>query len=78
MDIYLEEGKIERIIFLKNPDGALDPPLQKAPSSRKLDNFAWLKNIRPKDRWDIFRKVSEKNIGIKENIETEDPNTRLR
>lgn len=78
MDIYLEEGKIERIIFLKNPDGSLDPPLQKTPSSRKLDNFSWLKNLRPKDRWDIFRKESEKILDIKENTEIEDSNIRLR
>ncbi len=78
MDIYLEDGKIERIIFLKNPDGSLDPPLQKAPSSRKLDNFAWLKYLRPKDRWDIFRKVNEESKDSKENIKIEDPNIRLR
>jgi lipopolysaccharide export system protein LptA len=55
MDIYLEDGKIERIIFLKNPDGSLDPPMFKTPSSRKLDNFAWFKLLRPLNRWDIFR-----------------------
>jgi len=55
MDIYLEDGKIERIIFLKNPDGSLDPPLHTSPSSRKLDSFAWFQYLRPKDRWDIFR-----------------------
>lgn len=59
MDIYLDEGKIARIIFLKNPDGSLDPPLHKTPLSRKLENFAWFKNLRPVDRWDIFRE--EKN-----------------
>ncbi len=61
MDIYLNEGKIERIIFLKNPDGSLDPPLLKNPSSRRLDNFLWFKHLRPKDRWDIFRKESKES-----------------
>lgn len=78
MDIYLDEGKIEKIIFLKNPDGSLDPPLHKTPSSRKLDNFAWFKYLRPKDRWDIFRKESKVSKERKENMEMEDPNIRLR
>jgi lipopolysaccharide export system protein LptA len=68
MDIFLEDGKIERIIFLKNPDGSLDPPLHKAPSSRKLDDFAWLKYLRPKDRWDIFREGTKEDYKLKKDI----------
>ncbi|MEE4116294.1 MAG: OstA-like protein [Marinilabiliaceae bacterium] len=56
MDIYLEEGKIQEIYFLNNPDGSLDPPLHIAPGSRRLENFRWLEEFRPADRWDIFRK----------------------
>ena len=62
MDIYLEEGKIQEIYFLKNPDGSLDPPLHIPPGNRRLDNFIWLKDLRPVDRWDIFRKADRPRI----------------
>ena len=58
MDIYLEEGKIQDIYFLNNPDGSLDPPLHIAPGARRLENFNWLEKLRPVDRWDIFRKTA--------------------
>ncbi|MDT8401145.1 MAG: OstA-like protein [Bacteroidales bacterium] len=56
MDIYIEEGKISEIYMLDNPEGTLDPPLYKEASSRRLENFYWYKAIRPKNRFDIFRR----------------------
>ncbi len=56
MDILLEDGKIKDIYMLENPEGILDPPLHKLPSLRRLENFAWHEAIRPKNRFDIFRK----------------------
>lgn len=56
MDIYLKDGRISDIYMFQSPEGSLDPPLLKPSSERKLDNFRWLGSIRPKNRFDIFRK----------------------
>ncbi len=56
MDIYIEDGKISEIYLMDNPEGTLDPPLYKMPSLRRLENYAWYEAIRPRDRYDIFRK----------------------
>jgi hypothetical protein len=56
MDIYFEDGEIKDIYMLKSPDGTLDPPLQTSPTTRRLEKFLWLNKLRPKDRYDIFRK----------------------
>jgi len=59
MDIYLQEGKITDIYMFQGPDGSLDPPLLKSPFERRYDSFSWLNNIRPKNRFDIFRETKE-------------------
>ncbi|MBS0009799.1 MAG: hypothetical protein KFF49_00210 [Bacteroidales bacterium] len=56
MDIYLEDGKIDEIYMMDNPEGSLDPPLHTLPSLKRLENFQWFEAIRPKNRYDIFRK----------------------
>jgi len=56
MDIYIEDGNIKRIFMLSSPEGSLDPPLHISASARKLDNFNWLEELKPKDRYDIFRR----------------------
>lgn len=56
MDIYIEDGKINDIYMLESPEGTLDPPLYITPSERRLEGFQWFEAIRPKDRFDIFRK----------------------
>lgn len=56
MDIYLEEGDIKEIYMLQTPDGTFDPPLHIIPLLRRLENFIWLESVRPKDRYDIFRR----------------------
>jgi len=56
MDIFIEDGKISEIYLMDNPEGTLDPPLYKLPSLLRLENYAWYESIRPKDRYDIFRK----------------------
>ena len=57
MDIYLEEGKIRDIYMFQGPEGSLDPPLQRSALERRFDTFKWLDLIRPRDRYDIFRKT---------------------
>ncbi len=56
MDIYIEDGKIHDIYMMQSPEGSLDPPLYKQTSLRRLENFSWYENVRPKNRFDIFRK----------------------
>ncbi|MDX2414651.1 MAG: hypothetical protein QNK33_05630, partial [Bacteroidales bacterium] len=72
MDIYLEEGKITDIYFLKNPDGSLDPPLHKSPSARRLDKFLWLNYLRPLNKHDIFRdnKIQSSEINSEKSSES--------
>lgn len=55
IDIYLSDGKITDIYMFQSPDGTLDPPLQKSDSERRYDSFKWLEEVRPKNRFDIFR-----------------------
>jgi lipopolysaccharide export system protein LptA len=55
IDIYLTDGKITDIYMFQSPDGTLDPPLQKPDSERRYDSFKWMEELRPKDRFDIFR-----------------------
>lgn len=59
MDIYLEDGKITDIYMFQQPDGSLDPPLHRSPIERRYDTFRWLDNVRPKNRFDIFRKTMD-------------------
>jgi len=56
MDILLDEGEISDIYMFENPEGTLDPPLYKMPSLSRLENFSWHEALRPKNRFDIFRK----------------------
>lgn len=55
IDIYLTDGKITDIYMFQSPEGTLDPPLQQPDSERRYDSFRWLEELRPKDRFDIFR-----------------------
>lgn len=55
IDIYLKDGKITDIYMFQSPDGTLDPPLQQPDSERRYDSFKWLEELRPKNRFDIFR-----------------------
>jgi len=56
MDIYIDDGKINEIYMLESPEGTLDPPLYSEPFLRRLENFQWHEAIRPKNRFDIFRR----------------------
>ncbi len=59
MDIYLENKKIKRIVFLTQPDATLYP-LTKVPVSESFfKGFKWLGNERPKSKGDIFKWVTE-------------------
>jgi lipopolysaccharide export system protein LptA len=54
--IYLADGKVSTIKFLKKPDATLYP-IEMAPTNElTLKGFTWLEQIRPKNKLDIFRK----------------------
>lgn len=56
MNIYLKDGKIGDIYMFQNPDGALDPPLLRSGAERRFDTFKWYDYLRPRNRYDIFKK----------------------
>ncbi len=54
--IYVENGKVKNIMFLKKPDATLFP-LATAPINEMiLKGFKWYGSIRPLNKEDIFRK----------------------
>lgn len=56
LKIYMEDGKVSTITFLKKPDGKLYP-LESAPKNELvLQGFEWLENLRPLSKEDIFIK----------------------
>ncbi len=56
IEIIVEDGAIREVTEFGNPDGALDPPLLKDPEELRLQGFVWLRQLRPLDKNDIFRK----------------------
>jgi len=53
--IYLKDGKVSSISFLKKPNAILYP-LDKAPINELLlKGFKWMDELRPKNKKDIFR-----------------------
>jgi lipopolysaccharide export system protein LptA len=55
--IYLEDRKIDRIVFISDPKGNLSP-LEDVPAEETLlPGFRWLQNMRPKSLADIYSAV---------------------
>lgn len=60
MDIKIDDNKIVRIKYFKKNEETLYPK-EKMPSGQELlSGFNWQDDIRPKDRYDIFRKTEKK------------------
>lgn len=60
IDILLDSGKVAKIVFLRNPDGALYP-LNMVPDGKDvLNGFVWLDKYRPEGKEEIFGE-NEKN-----------------
>jgi len=55
ISIRFKNGKIYRIVFLKQPEGELNPLQKLNQSDEKLSNFNWYINLRPLSKTDIFR-----------------------
>lgn len=55
IEIFVEDGKITEIYEYDNPEGIIDPPLSAGNDSLRLEGFQWFDNLRPKDKYDIFK-----------------------
>lgn len=60
MTIFLNEGKVSKILFLTKPTAVLHPIEELAPKDLLLNNFLWLIDIRPKNKSEIFN-INKKN-----------------
>lgn len=54
ISIYIEEKKIDRIVFKVDPKGELAPLEEVVPAQSKLPGFQWLDAIRPKTLAEIY------------------------
>ncbi|WP_421918457.1 OstA-like protein [Marinifilum sp.] len=52
--IHIKENKIDRIVFIKKPDGNLYPLFEVEKEMLFLKNFRWFDGIQPKSKEDIF------------------------
>lgn len=60
MDIKIEDNQIVRIKYFKKNEETLYPKEKMSAGQELLRGFNWQDDLRPKDRYDIFRKPVEK------------------
>jgi len=53
--IYMNDGKVKKIAFIKSPEGELKPMEDIEEGDKLLPGFKWLDELRPKNKEDIFR-----------------------
>jgi lipopolysaccharide export system protein LptA len=53
--IYMNEGKVKKIVFIQSPEGELKPMEEIGEGDKFLPGFLWQEELRPKNREDIFR-----------------------
>lgn len=67
--IYMNEGKVKKIAFIKSPEGELKPLGELEESDKLLPGFKWQEEFRPKNKEDIFsHPVPKADIEIKETV----------
>ena len=54
ISIRFKEGKIFRILFLKQPKGTLKPLFELTEEEKKLSGFDWKNHLRPLTKHDVF------------------------
>ncbi len=52
--IYMNEGKVKKIAFIKSPEGELKPLTDIDQNDKLLPGFKWQAEMRPKNKEDIF------------------------
>jgi len=55
MIIKLKDGEISTVSYNEEPKETTYPPEKFPPEGRKLKGFSWQEDIRPKDKYDIYR-----------------------
>jgi len=58
--IYMNDGKVKKIAFIKSPDGELKPLGELEDGDKLLPGFNWQAELRPKNKEDIFRHPAPK------------------
>ena len=51
---------MKQIKFYQKPDMVVTPVDQVKSDMKYLKDFKWFAELRPKDKWDIFRKIAKK------------------
>ena len=59
MKIRMKDGDIDLIYYYDHVDETLYPEKDLKEKDRYLEGFQWLEEVRPKDRFDIFRKPDQ-------------------
>lgn len=54
IDVYFENGEVQRAVFRSNLKGTLYPITQKRPEEMRLTRFRWLIHLRPKTKYELF------------------------
>jgi len=77
ISIKFKDGKIDRIAFLKSPEGVLKPMFELTAEEKKLSGFDWKVSQRPLSRFDIFKRetVPEATEENKPHVQIEEINT---
>lgn len=57
--IFIEDGKIDHVVFLQSPKGTLYPMNDLKPDQMKLGGFFWAEEERPTYPADVFRKAEK-------------------
>jgi len=60
--IYLNDGKVKKIAFIKSPEGELKPMDDIEEGDKLLPGFRWLSEIRPINKDDIFRTPASETL----------------
>lgn len=60
LTMLLENQRMNQIKFYQKPDMVVTPIDQLKSDMKYLKDFKWFAELRPKDKWDIFRKISKK------------------
>lgn len=69
ISIYMNDGKVKKIAFIKSPEGELKPLEELEESDKLLPGFKWQEEFRPKNKEDIFsHPVPKTEAEIKENL----------
>lgn len=69
--IYMNDGKVQKIAFLRAPEGELKPMADIQEGDKLLPGFRWLSNLRPKNQADIFRDPAPESKPVSTQSKTE-------